>query len=147
MSARKVIADKVLELSAQIGCLSTKWAADTVTVLDTVAAALRDDREIPQVANAIPMLLWCPSCGERHVDTGAFVDKPHHTHACQKCGMVWRPAVQCTVGVQFLPGFKDSRCMCCDAPAMYPGPPSAEGHAGMLCARHRGWCPSILKVR
>jgi len=32
--------------------------------------------------------------------------KPHHTHACQHCGLVWRPAIAPTVGVQFLPGFK-----------------------------------------
>ena len=55
----------------------------------------------------IPMLLWCPACGERHVDKGKFATKPHHTHACQSCGMVWRPTIEPTVGVQFLPGFKD----------------------------------------
>ena len=49
----------------------------------------------------------CPLCHARHVDAGEFVTKPHHTHACQACGMVWRPAVVPTVGVQFLPGFKD----------------------------------------
>lgn len=32
----------------------------------------------------------------------------HHTHACQHCGMVWRPAVVPTVGVYFLPGFKNT---------------------------------------
>jgi hypothetical protein len=55
----------------------------------------------------IPMLLWCPSCCERHIDTGSFATESHHTHACQACGMVWRPAVVATVGVQFLPGFKN----------------------------------------
>jgi hypothetical protein len=55
----------------------------------------------------IPMLLWCPSCGERHIDAGEFATREHHTHACQSCGVVWRPAIVPTVGVQFLPGFKD----------------------------------------
>jgi hypothetical protein len=55
----------------------------------------------------IPMLLWCPACGERHYDIGEFATKPHHTHACQHCGMVWRPAIVATVGVQFLPGFRN----------------------------------------
>lgn len=55
----------------------------------------------------IPLLLWCPECGKRHVDAGVFENKAHHTHACQHCGHVWRPAIQFTVGVQFLPGFKD----------------------------------------
>ena len=55
----------------------------------------------------IPMILTCPMCGARHIDKGEFATKPHHTHACQACGMVWRPAIEPTVGVQFLPGFKD----------------------------------------
>lgn len=55
----------------------------------------------------IPMILNCPQCSARHIDVGEFETKVHHTHACQKCGMVWRPSVTATVGVQFLPGFKD----------------------------------------
>lgn len=55
----------------------------------------------------IPMLIWCPECGKRHIDRGKWAEKPHHTHACQHCGNVWRPAIQCTVGVRFLPGFED----------------------------------------
>lgn len=62
----------------------------------------------PATICPIPMLLNCPSCGERHIDQGEFATKPHHTHACQGCGMVWRPAKALTVGVQFLPGFKDT---------------------------------------
>ena len=58
-------------------------------------------------AGPIPMLLWCPECGERHIDEGRFATKVHHTHACQECGNVWRPAVVPTVGVRFLPGFKN----------------------------------------
>ncbi len=56
---------------------------------------------------AVPMLLWCPA-GHRHVDEGEYATKPHHTHACQTCGIVWRPALVPTVGVQFLPGFKNT---------------------------------------
>jgi len=56
-----------------------------------------------------PMLLWCPGCGQRHLDEGEFATKPHHTHACQHCGHVWRPAVVATVGVRFLPGFKNEQ--------------------------------------
>ena len=55
----------------------------------------------------IPMRLPCPSCGELHIDVGEFATKPHHTHACQECGHVWRPAVIPTTGVRFLPGFKN----------------------------------------
>lgn len=56
----------------------------------------------------IESLLWCPACGERHIDVGDFATKVHHTHACQHCGMVWRPCVSPTVGVRFLPGFKNA---------------------------------------
>ncbi len=59
------------------------------------------------MSDPIPMLLWCPECSERHIDEGAFATKSHHTHACQGCGHVWRPAVVPTCGVRFLPGFKN----------------------------------------
>jgi hypothetical protein len=57
---------------------------------------------------AIPMILTCPACGARHIDKGEFTLKLHHTHACQSCGMLWRPALVPTVGVKFLPGCKDN---------------------------------------
>jgi rubredoxin len=55
----------------------------------------------------VPMILFCPQCGQRHLDVGQWATRIHHTHACQSCGFVWRPAVVATVGVAFLPGFKD----------------------------------------
>jgi len=42
------------------------------------------------------------------VDQGEFATRPHRDHACQACGFVWRPALVNTVGVQFLPGYKDA---------------------------------------
>lgn len=63
--------------------------------------------EIERAALPVPMLICCPACGERHIDEGEFATKAHHTHACQGCGMTWRPAVAPTVGVRFLPGFKN----------------------------------------
>lgn len=62
---------------------------------------------IEAIESPIPMILRCPACGARHIDAGRFATKPHHTHACQTCGDTWRPAIEPTVGVQFLPGFKD----------------------------------------
>jgi rubredoxin len=61
-----------------------------------------------QPGDPVPMVLHCPECGARHVDAGEFAARSHHTHACQSCGFVWRPAVVATVGVQFLPGFRDA---------------------------------------
>lgn len=55
----------------------------------------------------VPMILHCPECHKRHIDEGPFATRPHHTHACQHCGFVWRPAIVNTVGVQYLPGFKN----------------------------------------
>jgi hypothetical protein len=66
----------------------------------------RDDLADRLVA-PVRLLLWCPGCKCRHIDVGEFATRPHHTHACQTCGMVWRPGVVPTVGVEFLPGFKD----------------------------------------
>lgn len=59
---------------------------------------------------AVPHAVWltCPRCNLQHVDEGEFKTKPHHTHACQGCGLTWRPMVGSSVGVQFLPGFKNS---------------------------------------
>lgn len=71
------------------------------------------ERIAPLVTNGsveplpIPMILHCPECSKRHIDAGEFATRPHHTHACQHCGFVWRPTVVPTVGAQFLPGFKD----------------------------------------
>jgi len=53
------------------------------------------------------MILTCPICRGRHIDKGEFATRIHATHACQHCGLVWRPAIVPTVGVQFLPGFRD----------------------------------------
>lgn len=66
-------------------------------------------QDFPAVAeiSTVPMILNCPECMGRHIDEGEFSEKPHHTHACQHCGFVWRPAKLNTHGVQYLPGFKN----------------------------------------
>jgi len=56
----------------------------------------------------IRMRMPCEQCGELHIDEGEFATKPHHTHQCERCGAVWRPAEENTVGVRFLwPQAKD----------------------------------------
>lgn len=55
----------------------------------------------------IPLILFCPMCKERHIDTGELAVTPHRTHACQECGFLWAPGVIATVGVEFLPGCKN----------------------------------------
>jgi rubredoxin len=73
-------------------------------ISDHMNAALH---EMDRLSAPIPMRLTCPVCSALHIDEGEFATKAHHTHSCQSCGMTWRPAVVATVGVQFLPGFKN----------------------------------------
>ena len=80
----------------------------------------------------IPMRLHCPECHQLHEDTGEFATKPHHTHACQHCGNVWRPAIVPTVGVRFLPGFRDDAVL----PVAAALRACREAHASLA---HRGY--------
>lgn len=73
---------------------------------ERIALSIIDDLT-ERLESPIPMVLHCPECRARHIDEGAFATKPHHTHSCQSCGLTWRPSVRATVGVQFLPGFKN----------------------------------------
>lgn len=57
----------------------------------------------------VPVILHCPKCSERHIDEGDFETVAHHTHACQGCGFVWRPAKVNTHGVRFLPGYTNAK--------------------------------------
>lgn len=83
------------------GC-SMEFRPDDPLYLDRVVI-----ERMPRPTDPIPMRLTCPSCNTLHIDEGEFATKPHHTHSCQQCGLTWRPAVVNTVGVQFLPGFKN----------------------------------------
>lgn len=107
----------------------------------------RENQKRPGEAS-IPMLLWCPICRGRHIDRGEFATKPHHTHACQECGHVWRPAIVATRGVQFLPGFKNEldlkrrpipyRCSRCGRVA-WSGPLPTDPDALRVYALPEGW--------
>lgn len=102
------------DLSAALFALSNRMRAsgfyadgDNHAAYERVVAAfelLRDSDPTPAA-----MRLHCPACHGLHVDEGEFATKPHHTHACQFCGAVWRPAIIPTVGVRFLPGFGGPR--------------------------------------
>lgn len=68
-------------------------------------------------AAPIPMLLFCPKCGEQHIDapepadadidvdgtvitaTSEWTNPPHRSHLCHACGTIWRPADVPTNGV------------------------------------------------
>lgn len=84
-------------------------SAGTMNGTEALARALliAYDNLPPEERLPIPMRLPCPQCHALHIDEGEFATKVHTAHACQFCGMVWRPAVVPTVGVRFLPGFKN----------------------------------------
>lgn len=92
---------------------------------DTLVSDYLDERDA--LAKSIPMILHCPDCKGRHIDEGWFAEKPHHTHACQVCGLVWRPAIVNTIGVWFLPGFKNETYDLGDS--LGPLPPDVDPHA------------------
>lgn len=90
--------------NAELNKTLSAMASENARLIDRVNVLTNDirDREKP-----ISMRIPCPICNKLHIDEGAFKNKPHHTHACQHCGNVWRPAIINTIGVQFLPGFKN----------------------------------------
>lgn len=55
------------------------------------------------MSEPLPMLLFCPACGEQHIDAPnpaiGWTDPPHRSHECQACHHVWRPADVATTGV------------------------------------------------
>lgn len=79
-------------------------------------------------AAPIPMLIWCPACVARHIDEGEFATRSHRDHACQNCGLVFRPALVPTVGVKFLPGYKNDAHdpIKIEAPVTAPAAPAVE---------------------
>lgn len=90
-----VTRDEIARMVATYGCNNEKEESEFIDRLFNAFGT-----SVP-----IPILLWCPQCHEKHIDGPEFT-KVHHTHACQHCGMTWRPAIVATEGVEFLPGFK-----------------------------------------
>lgn len=70
-----------------------------------------------EIAEPIPMVLWCPACGMQHIDEPApekgWDNPPHRSHECQACGLVWRPADVPTTGVGAIrtKGARDGRAI------------------------------------
>lgn len=88
---------------ATTGCLCAAFISVREALPQVPLEAVKDAPAPPP----IPMLLWCPLCHARHIDEGEFATKSHKNHSCQSCGLTWQPCKLPTVGVQFLPGYKD----------------------------------------
>lgn len=85
---------------------STGMHGDVAKRLSDAWAVIAEQLRAP-----IDMVLYCPKCGEQHIDEPqthqpegvdvAFVwtNPPHRTHLCHSCGYRWRPADVATNGV------------------------------------------------
>lgn len=58
---------------------------------------------VPSAIQPFALWLTCPQCGHRHVDEGEWAKRPHKSHLCANCGLIWRPSNEYTVGVLKLP--------------------------------------------
>jgi len=115
----------ILELSLTVGNEQERAVVTgTISSINTVILILLEQVRTGPLPKCDPrpvaLILHCPECHVRHVDTGVFATKVHHTHECQSCGFTWRPAVPPTVGVQFLPfqravALNRLDCRTCDA--------------------------------
>lgn len=102
------------------------WLADDLDQVE-LSYTREEMREILPILNKwmgesapINLLLFCPSCGEQHVDAArpgvcetcgaaesecvcanfkAWLNPPHKSHRCNFCNHVWRPADVPTNGV------------------------------------------------
>ena len=109
------------------------------TLEEAQAAITKYARELAEPV--VRMLLHCPLCRAKHVDLGVFATKKHHTHACQECGHVWRPAVEATVGVEHLPGFGPPALVeCAHCSERFPANMLTDGGSGSLVCLDEGPC-------
>lgn len=100
------------DMSSKLRSIASERISDIELSLEllAIANALSAQSSIP-----IPMLLFCPKCGEQHVDApedhevdkGSHVDvvadwsnPPHRSHLCHACGTIWRPTDVATTGVK-----------------------------------------------
>lgn len=73
------------------------------TVHEGVLFRLERWRRLAEAREPVPMILFCPRCGLRHIDqadpANGWLNEPHRSHLCAGCGLIWRPADIATVGV------------------------------------------------
>ena len=113
-SAKNVL---LLAIAGVIGGETSEYQAVNPDALDGVEAVrLRVNELQSQLQSAreqakqilerpIPMILFCPSCGVKHVDapderTPSWTNPPHKSHLCHGCGHIWRPCDRPTEGVK-----------------------------------------------
>ncbi|MBM2769880.1 Lar family restriction alleviation protein [Burkholderia anthina] len=102
--ALKTIAEFPITDPANMDALNMRKIA-----ADAIAAPVEQHEAAP-----IPMLLFCPRCGEQHIDAPeeheydaglstrmevSWTNPPHRSHRCHACYCSWRPADVATIGV------------------------------------------------
>lgn len=92
----EVEAARVAEGEAMLVLESTEQHAKRIE------AFLADSRaEVERLRDVgVSTELFCPNCGEQHVDEGEWASKPHRTHRCAYCGHEWRPYPVATYGIR-----------------------------------------------
>lgn len=59
-----------------------------------------------EIDRGLPLILYCPNCGNQHIDEVDEVNNPgwdnppHTSHKCLFCACIWRPADTPTEGVR-----------------------------------------------
>lgn len=69
-------------------------AANELYCIDAQTAEVERKKYFPT-----DLALWCPNCGERHIDEGEWRTRVHTTHKCEHCHHEWRPHEFPTMGV------------------------------------------------
>lgn len=77
---------------------SMKEAIDKDNANRLIVMSLTPLKDVAPV-KPIPLVLYCPRCGEQHIDDGEWATKHHKTHQCQQCKYEWRPSAYPTFGV------------------------------------------------
>lgn len=109
---------KMLEGSDRIDGMEHRDAYPTILDAMGMVYEFKVILEKSTVEVPINMMLYCPNCGARHIDTpeagrelwgnnfetpivevGGWTNPPHRSHLCSNCGTVWRPADVPTNGV------------------------------------------------
>lgn len=106
--------DRIKEVVDAIDFSTMVTADDFIYVIArAIEREVRAASPVEQPAAApIDMLLFCPACGDQHIDApedtsenepyrhpGLWSNPPHRSHLCHACGCIWRPADVPTNGV------------------------------------------------
>lgn len=56
--------------------------------------------EVEMEVVPLSLEMYCPKCGEQHVDEGEWSTREHKTHQCQSCMHEWKPFLVPSFGIK-----------------------------------------------